>query len=205
MSRPCMPDLAAGKGLVLDTSVLINLLATEELEAILDALAVPCHAPEQVIDEITRHPVTGMAYSADRHPSLEISRLSILSLKNIELDLFLEIVGAPASDALGDGEAAAIAVAMSRGLDLVIDDRKARRILRERFNQVRTLWTVDLPQANSVVRVLGRRRADTVSRRPDASGVCIYPADESRRGRHNILLPCVRCVPVLQAVLASSS
>lgn len=148
------------RGLVLDTSVLINLLATEELEAVLQALAVPCHAPEQVIAEITRHPVTGMTYSADRHPLLEISTLSILSLQNTELDLFLEIVGAPASDALGDGEAAAIAVAVSRGLDLAIDDRKARRILRERFNQVRTLWTVDLLQAHPVVSALGRRRSE---------------------------------------------
>jgi hypothetical protein len=69
-------------------------------------------------------------------------------------------VGAPAGDALGDGEAAAIAMAISRGLDLVIDDRKARRILRERFGQVRTYWTVDLLKAQRVVTALGRRCAD---------------------------------------------
>ena len=54
-----MPDPGASGGLVLDTSVLINLLATEAMEPILVALGVPCHAPEQVVTEIKRHPVTG--------------------------------------------------------------------------------------------------------------------------------------------------
>lgn len=145
---------------MLGTSVWINLLATEELEAILHALAVPCHAPEQVIAEIRRHPVTGVTFPLHSHPLREMSGLAILSLELPELELFLEIVGAPVGDALGDGEAAAIAAAVSRGLDLVIDDRKARRILRERFNQIRTFWTVDLLQAHSVVNALVRRRAD---------------------------------------------
>ncbi len=156
-----MPDPAESGGLVLDTSVWINLLATGAVEAILDALAVPCHAPDQVISEIRRHPVTGVIFPPDRHPLRQISSgVSILSLEGAELDLFLRIVAAPVGDALGDGEAAAIAVAVSRGLDLVIDDRKARRILRERFGQVRTYWTVDVLQAQRVVIALGRHRAD---------------------------------------------
>jgi hypothetical protein len=51
-------------------------------------------------------------------------------------------------------------MAASRGLDLVIDDRKARRILRERFGRVRTYWTVDLLRAYPVITALGRSRAD---------------------------------------------
>jgi predicted nucleic acid-binding protein len=156
-----MPDPAESGGLVLDTSVWINLLATEAMEAILGALAVPCYAPEQVVTEIRRHPATGTTFPAEDHPLRQMSpRVSILSLEGEELDLFLKIVGAPAGEALGDGEAAAIAVAASRGLDLVIDDRKARRILRERLSQVRTHWTVDLLQARSVVAALGRPLVD---------------------------------------------
>ena len=143
-----MPDPAESGGLVLDTSVWINLLATQAMEAVLRALAVPCYAPEQVVTEVRRHPATGTTFPAEGHPLRQMSQsVSILSLEGKELDLFLEIAGAPAGDALGDGEAAAIAVAVCRGLDLVIDDRKARRILRERFSQVRTHWTVDLLQA----------------------------------------------------------
>jgi predicted nucleic acid-binding protein len=146
---------------VLDTSVWINLLATEAIDAILAALAVPCHAPEQVVGELRRHPVTGMTFPVDDHPLCQMSPwISVLALNDTELDLFLKIVGAPASDALGDGEAAAIAIAASRGLDLVVDHRKARRILRQRFGHVRTFWTVDLLQARSVVAKLGRPSVD---------------------------------------------
>ena len=76
------------------------------------------------------------------------------------MDLFLEIVGAPVGDALGDGEAAVIAAAMLRGLDVVVDDKKARRILRERFSNLRIYWTVDLLEARSVVAALGRPLVD---------------------------------------------
>jgi hypothetical protein len=57
-----MPDPAESVGLVLDTSVWINLLATGAMEAILGALAVPCYAPEQVVAEVRRHPATGTAF-----------------------------------------------------------------------------------------------------------------------------------------------
>jgi predicted nucleic acid-binding protein len=156
-----MPDPGESGGLVLDTSVWINLLATDAMGAILVALGVPCHAPEQVIAEIKRHPVTGAIFAGDKHPLRRAaSQVSIVSLEGEELDLFIEIVGRPAVDALGDGEAAAIAVAVKRGLDLVIDDRKARRILRQHFSQVRTYWTVDLLQAQQVLAALGNRRVE---------------------------------------------
>jgi hypothetical protein len=85
-------------------------------------------------------------------------------------------VGAPAGDALGDGEAAAIAVAVSRGLDLVIDDRKARRIVRERFDQVRTYWTVDVLRAHRVVTPLVAIELMSILQRHGGSGVCTYHA-----------------------------
>lgn len=156
-----MPDPGKSGGLVLDTSIWINLLATGAIEAILGALAVPFYAPEQVLVEVKRHPATGTTFPTEDHPLRKMSpKVSVLSLEREELDLFLEIVGAPAADALGDGEAAAIAMAASRGLDLVIDDRKARRIPRERFSQVCTYWTVDLLQAHSVVAALGHSLVD---------------------------------------------
>ena len=156
-----MHDPGESGGLVLDTSVWINLLATEAMELILVALGVQCYAPEQVIAEIKRHPITGVMFAGDRHPLRQMtSPVSIVSLEGKELNLFLEMVSRPAVDALGDGEAAAIAVAVSRGLDLVVDDKKARRILRQQFNQVRTYWTVDLLRAPQVLVALGHRQAE---------------------------------------------
>jgi predicted nucleic acid-binding protein len=156
-----MRDPSGSAGLVLDTSVWINLLATGAMEAILEALAVPCKAPEQVVSEILRHPVTGEFLTADSHPLRQLGQqVAVSALEGKEVELFLDIVGAPAIEALGDGEAAAIAVAVCQGLDLVIDDRKARRILRERFREVRTYWTVDVLQASRVLAALGRQHAE---------------------------------------------
>ena len=156
-----MLDPAKSGGLVLDTSIWINLLATEAIEAILGAFAVSFFALEQVVMEIKRHPSTGTTFLMEDHPLRKMSpKVSVLSLEGEELELFLEIVGAPAVDSLGDGEAAAIAVAVCRGLDLVIDDRKARRILRERFGQIRTYWTVDLLRAHSVIVALKHSQVD---------------------------------------------
>jgi predicted nucleic acid-binding protein len=154
-----MPDPSESAGLVLDTSVWINLLATQELDAVLNALAVPCHAPEQVLAEIKRDPVTGMPFGPQLHPLRGISTVSIVPLDSTERDLFLEIVGAAAPDALGDGEAAAIAIAVSRHLDIAIDDRKARRIISNGFDHLRMFWTVELLLAKPVTAALGPRRA----------------------------------------------
>jgi predicted nucleic acid-binding protein len=171
-----MRDPSRSAGLVLDTSVSINHLATGAMGAILDALAVPCHAPEQVVCEILRHPVTDESFTADSHPHRQMGKVSVSALEGTEVELFLEIVRAPAIEALGDGEAA-IALAVSRGFDLAIDDRKARRILRERFGEVRTYWTVELLQASRVVVALGRQRAEDCSPRPAAMGGCICLAE----------------------------
>ena len=172
-----MPDLTSCEGLVLDTSVWINLLATEAMEEILGALAIPCHAPEQVVTEVKRHPTTGVVFSDDDHPLRRSSRSEIISLEGAELDLFLELVGALAGDALGDGEAAAIAMAATRGLDLAIDDRKARRILRERFSKVRTHWTIDLLRTPAVVEALGRQVVEECLARARRFGRMHIPRD----------------------------
>lgn len=156
-----MSDPGGSSGLVLDTSVWINLLATGAAGAVLAALGIPCHAPEQVVAELRRDPVTGAVFNSDRHPLRAMSsRVSILTLDPAEQQLFLEIVGAPTTNALGDGEAAAIAIAACRRMDLAIDDRKARRIIRERFPFLHAWWTVDLLRAPRVVTALGARQAE---------------------------------------------
>ncbi len=155
-----MPDPAGSPGLVLDANVCINLLATEAVADLLGALAVPCHVPAQVLGEVTRDPVTRVALPDAGHPLRgHAPALRIAALTADEVDLFLDLVGAPAPDALGDGEAAAIAVAVHRGLDIAVDDRKARRIVRDRFPALRPFWTVDLLRAPRVVAGLGAARA----------------------------------------------
>ena len=155
-----MPDPAGSSGLVLDANVCINLLATKAVAALLDALAIPCLIPDQVLAEVTRDPVTRAALPDAGHPlRRHAPALGVVALIDGEIDLFLDLVGAPTADALGDGEAAAIAVAVHRRLDIAMDDKKARPIVRDRFPTLRAFWTVDLLRAPSVVAGLGAARA----------------------------------------------
>lgn len=155
-----MPDPAGSSGLVLDANVCINLLATEAVADLLGGLAVPCHIPGQVLAEVTRDPVTRAALTDAGHPlRRHAPALSIATLVGDEIDLFIDLVGAAAPDGLGDGESAAIAIAVHRGLDIAIDDRKARRIIHDRFPRLQLFWTVNLLRAPSVIAALGVVRA----------------------------------------------
>lgn len=153
--------MAGPTELVLDTSVWINLLATEQPWAILDALNVRSVAPEQVFHEIKRNPVTKQPYSMDRHPLLRRHSVEVVRLDREELDIFLTLVSQDSVDALGDGEAAAIAVAKVRGCRLALDDRKARRIVRANYPEIRVLMTVDMLRHPEVRARLGDAACET--------------------------------------------
>jgi hypothetical protein len=156
-----MADPSGTRGLVWDASVGINLLATEMLEGIVRALNSHVYLPDKVLAEITRHPITHQPVDPERDLLIgSANPISVVGLQDRELEFFLDLVGAPSPDGLGDGEAAAIAVACIRGLDLVVDDGKARRIIRERFPEITTYWTVDLLRAPSIHKALGPTLAD---------------------------------------------
>ena len=127
-----MPDPAESVGLVLDTSVWINLLATEAMEAILRALAVPCYAPEQVVTEVRRHPSTGTAFPTESHPLRQMSQMSRFSRSKVMSWIcFSKSWARRPATRLGMVKQRPSSWRASRGLDLIVDDRKARRIRRE--------------------------------------------------------------------------
>jgi predicted nucleic acid-binding protein len=147
--------MAVTSGLVLDTSVWINLLATEQQWTILDALGVHCIVPEQVVREVRRNPITRQTYSLEKHPLRRQPNIEVVELCDDELDLFLSLVAEESPNALGDGEAAAIAIAWARRCPLALDDRKARRIVRERCSDINILMTVDILSDRAVKTRLG--------------------------------------------------
>jgi len=144
---------------VFDTSVWINLLATERVQAILDLVGMSVHLPSQVLRELRRHPITGRPFDPQKHPVPAFRSVKLARLRGNEADLFIELVAAPQGGGLGDGEAAAISVAVHRNAVLAIDERKARRLLAQRFPEVRLLRSSELLQPNRLAEGLGREIA----------------------------------------------
>lgn len=170
-------------GLVIDTSIWINLLATQRTWAIIRCLSTTCAAPEQVVGEVQRDPISGRHYPLDSHPLRGRSELEIVDLQGASADLFCGLVGNAIVKNLGDGEAASIAIAADRGWAVAIDERKARRLVRERFPGVPFISTFELLSLPEVERCLGRNARD------------IAIADAKRFGRMHVprdVLPSVR-------------
>lgn len=141
--------------LVPDTSVWINLLATEKCDAILAALNASCEVPEQVLREVTRDPVTQRLYSNADHPLLKSPNVRVVALSDPELSTFVDLVSGANSARLGDGEAACIARVRSNSATLAIDERKARRIVRERYPEMDLCSSFEILEDSELLRVLG--------------------------------------------------
>lgn len=147
--------VASKTSAVFDASVWINLFATEKAGAIIDAFGVDIDLPPQVLRELRRDPVTNRPFDNLNHPALAIPSVRRSALAGAEIGLFLELVAAAPPNGLGDGEAAAMAIAVHRHSVLAVDERKARRILAERFPHVTILRSAEILNAPSVLAALG--------------------------------------------------
>lgn len=155
-----MADLARVRGLVLDASMLINLLATQECGAILHALAVSCVAPEQALAEVTKDPVSKQRFSERKSVAARLAPLKAYALSGEAYEQYLTLAGAPPPNGLGDGEAACIAAVGALGYTICLDDAKARRICAETFPTIAMLWSAELIGHARVVKTLGKKRSD---------------------------------------------
>ncbi|WP_157511088.1 hypothetical protein [Frateuria sp. Soil773] len=130
--------------IVLDSSVVINILACGQPARFLNTLECTAIIPSQVVNEISRGPVQP-ASQADSFSSLLQSGLLVPhDLVGENYLQFLNLVGAAVPDSLGDGEAATIASAEQLQCTAIIDERKAMRIARSRRDANLTANTLDL-------------------------------------------------------------
>lgn len=166
-------DLLA-RPVVLDASVLINLVVVADPGAILRALCQP-----QIVNiaarEVRRNPRNGTRGDAVLGPLIQSRLLSLVEMDEEESQLFVDLVSSPSPDDLDDGEAATLACATRRNLVPLIDERKAHRVLRERFPDTRGRSTIGIYQ---------RLLADGVFR-PDYIRVCVY--DSLRYARMRVV------------------
>lgn len=151
-----MTESGGARGaLVLDASVVINLLATGRPWEILSRQGASAVVPEQVVAEVRRCPVTKKAFDDKRHPLRISPNVSVEALSIAELDLFVDLAAF-----MGDGEAASIALAVSRNLSIAIDDRRARKIAGARFPALRLWWSTQLLRADGVKAVFSKEEAE---------------------------------------------
>lgn len=130
--------------LVLDTSVILNLLGSGRAKLVLENIGDRAFAPLAVLNEIKREPEFPGTRDASLANLLDLGLLTPIEPSEEEIVLALELAGASAPDDLDDGEAYAIACAVGRNAVIGVDDNKARRILSGRWPTISKQFTIEL-------------------------------------------------------------
>ena len=117
---------------VLDASAIINLLGCGEIEAVLRALGEVAMVEERTLGEIQRHPIPGQAYGPVLEQLRKAKSLKLARMTAGEYEIFLSLVQGELASRLDGGECAAIALAV-RGVPVVLDENKARRLVVKKF------------------------------------------------------------------------
>ena len=141
---------------VADASVAINLIATGRAGAIVSALPSVIVLVDQVAVELDSGRRKGRRQMDGHRALISRGHAEIVRLGNVGLGYFSKLVSGTAATTLDDGEAATIAYAAEHGIPVLIDERKATRVCRERFGKLSIACTVDLFAHPTVGRALGR-------------------------------------------------
>lgn len=149
---------ADSEPLCLDTSVVINLVASGRIVEIASAIGRPLLVEEQVMREMKRDPRDGSDGVTLMRQLTGDGVLKMTAMNDAQLQQFVNLVGAPTPDDLGDGEAATLAIALPGGR-VAIDEKKARRIAARDYAKLRVYCSLDLFCCSTVVERLGPRMA----------------------------------------------
>jgi predicted nucleic acid-binding protein len=144
--------------LVLDTSVLINLLGTGIASELLHACEFRCSADQRSLRELLQHPRPEGNLKAELNALERTSLLKNVELVGDQIGEFLALTGAEPPNDIGDGEAATIVQANTLNAVAVLDDRKARRVANSQYPELTLSTTADLLAHSSVVNRLGEKR-----------------------------------------------
>lgn len=125
------PERELELDLIIDASVLINLLGCGAAETVLQSLPRAVSIEKRALAEVLRDPSRNLPAQGKRQLLVDRKLLQVRQPQGDAIECFLELVTEPHE--LNDGEAATIACAIDLGAVAVLDERKARRIARERF------------------------------------------------------------------------
>lgn len=148
----CLGEINAP--LVLDASVVVNLNATGFADRVLDAIPAGVFIPDPVVRELQRGTKMGYSDATDLDMLLAQGLINTLKVPVSVQSEYISLVSGSSTSSLGDGEAATIASAFAMRAWAGIDERKARRICRESYKDVRVASTIDILAHPEVVRSL---------------------------------------------------
>jgi predicted nucleic acid-binding protein len=144
--------------LVADTSTAINLHASGSAREILRALPNRVVVAEAILVELEAGKQRGRR-DADHLKALIMDGFAeVITMGDVGAQHFEALVIGSAAETLDDGEAATIAVALEHRGIAVIDERKAHRLCRQRYPELRTGCTVDIFAHPDVRRALGEQK-----------------------------------------------
>jgi predicted nucleic acid-binding protein len=130
--------------LVLDASVLLNLLGSCRPRFLLKHLPFEAAIPAAVAYEIKHEPQIEAETDASFVELVEAGSLRIIEPSNEVERIALSLAGSPTPNDLDDGEAYAIAQAAVMDAVLGIDERKGRRIVAEEFPNLTCMFTIEI-------------------------------------------------------------
>ncbi|EHR01140.1 hypothetical protein [Bradyrhizobium sp. WSM471] len=143
--------------LVLDTSVLINLHACKYGESILSAVPNDILVPEVVAGELEHETSRSNGEYSFLHALVVDGIVTVANFTDAEYVIFYELTST--SPSLDDGEAATIAIAATRHLLPVIDERKGRARAGIIMKARAPGWSLDLFRHPSAIATLGDQTA----------------------------------------------
>ena len=144
-----------GATVVADASVMINVCACGVGRAVLEALPVRLMMARAAIVEVATDRRTGRADDQILAGFLSDGLVEEGQLDDAGEEIFAKLVIGGAAETLDDGEAASIALALTRGLAVVIDENKANGLCVRRFPQLVRLSSGDLFVHDGVAARLG--------------------------------------------------
>jgi predicted nucleic acid-binding protein len=130
--------------LVLDTSVILNLLGSGRPHFLLSYFPLRALAPLSVIQEVTREPDVPVDKDASFLDLIDRGLIAVLDPNNQADELALSLAGGPSPDDLDDGESYAIAYAVTLQSALAIDERKGRRIISQKWPGLSCMFTLEV-------------------------------------------------------------
>lgn len=135
-----------GTTLVLDASAVINLLGTSMPVQLLRNLGMRVLIAAEAYGEVRRHPIEGEPFGPVMAALASEKLIEHVQLGSQGRSIFLELVANDLSGGLDDGEASTIAAALEHSKEavVVIDEKKAARLLSERWPERRCISTVAL-------------------------------------------------------------